>query len=217
MTYRRRRSSAESHPTWYARMLRLEHTHPGGILCFLLLEGSFAIAALMALAEFVNWWAVILLPLTVAIFVKINDVIAGVFSRPDLYRRGRTTVLRPVIWARGVASVPTAVGVAGTEPAAPGSAVAGTAVAGTAVAGTAEWVPRRAPSAMYGVSRARRNDDASVGAPAVNRPASAVNRSVPVADRSVPVVTRQVSHRRATNQRRFITATALRQPGGVTR
>ena len=69
---------------------------------FLLLEGSFAIAALMALAEFVNWWAVILLPLTVAIFVKINDVVAGVFSRPDLYRRGRTTVLRPVIWACGV-------------------------------------------------------------------------------------------------------------------
>jgi hypothetical protein len=200
MTYRRRRSSAESHPTWYARVLRLEHTHPGGILCFLLLEGSFAIAALMALAEFVNWWAVILLPLTVAIFVKINDVIAGVFSRPDLYRRSRTTVLRPVIWARGVASVPTVVGVAAAE----------SATHGTAAPETAEWVPRRAPSAMYGVSRARRNDDASVGAPVVNRTAPAVNRSV-------PEVTRQVSHRRATNQRRFITATALRQPGGVTR
>ena len=202
MTYRRRRSSAESHPTWYARVLRLKHTHPGGILCFLLLEGSFAIAALMALAELVNWWGVILLPLTVAVFVKINDLVAGVFSRPDLYRRGRTTVLRPVIWARGVAPVPTAAGVAGTESAAPG---------------TAEWVPRRAPSAMYGVSRARRNDDASVGAPVVNRSAPVVNRSAPVVNRSAPVVTRQVSHRRPTNQRRFITATALRQPGGVTR
>jgi hypothetical protein len=181
MTYRRRRSSAESHPTWYARVLRLKHTHPGGILCFLLLEGAFAIAALMALAELVNWWGVILLPLTVAVFVKINDLVAGVFSRPDLYRRGRTTVLRPVIWARGVASVPTATGVPAI---------------GSAVGGIAEWVPPRAPSAMYGVSLARRNDDVSVGA---------------------PVVTRQMTHRRATNQRRFITTTALRQPGGVTR
>jgi hypothetical protein len=161
----------------------------------------------MALAEFVNWWAVILLPLTVAIFVKINDVIAGVFSRPDLYRRSRTTVLRPVIWARGVASVPTVVGVAAAESAAHG----------TAAPEIAEWVPRRAPSAMYGVSRARRNDDASVGAPVVSRTPAAVNRMAPAVNRSVPEVTRQVSHRRATNQRRFITATALRQPGGVTR
>jgi hypothetical protein len=181
MTYRRRRSSAECHPTWYARVLRLKHTHPGGIVCFLLLEGSFAIAGLMALAEFVNWWGVILLPLTVAVFVKINDLVAGLFSRPDLYRRSRTTVLRPVIWARGVASVPMAAGVQADELGAPSMA---------------EWVPPRAPSAMYGVSLARRNDDASVG---------------------VPVVTRPANRRHATNQRRFITATALRQPGGVTR
>ena len=187
MTYRRRRSSAESHPTWYARVLRLKHTHPGGIVCFLLLEGSFAIAALMALAEFVNWWGVVLLPLTVAVFVKINDVIAGVFSRPDLYRRGRTTVLRPVIWARGVASVPIAAGAQPSELGAPT---------------VAEWIPPRAPSAMYGVSLARRNDDASVGAP-VTRPAK--------------VVTRPANRHHATNQRRFITAAALRQPGGVAR
>ncbi len=181
MTYRRRRSSAESHPTWYARALRLKHTHPGGILCFLLLEGSFGIAGLMALAEFVNWWGVILLPLTVAIFVKINDLVAGVFSRPDLYRRGRTTVLRPVIWARGVASVPAATGAPANELVAPPKV---------------QWVPPRPPSAMYGVSLARRNDDVSVGAPVVTRPAT---------------------RRHATNQRPFITATALRQPGGVTR
>ena len=130
----------------------------------------------MALAEFVNWWGVILLPLTVAVFVKINDLVAGLFSRPDLYRRGRTTVLRPVIWARGVASVPTAAGTQEDELGAPS---------------IAEWVPPRAPSAMYGVSLARRNDDASVG---------------------VPVITRPANRRHATNQRRFITATALRQP-----
>jgi hypothetical protein len=162
-------------------VLRLKHTHPGGIFCFLLLEGSFGIAGLMALAELVNWWGVILLPLTVAIFVKINDLVAGVFSRPDLYRRGRTTVLRPVIWARGVASVPVPTGDQASESAAPAMA---------------EWVPPRAPSAMYGVSLARRNDDASVGAPAITRP---------------------TTRRHATNQRRFITATALRQPGGVMR
>jgi hypothetical protein len=147
----------------------------------LLFEGSIAIAGLMALAEFVNWWGVVLLPLTVAMFVKINDFVAGVFSRTDVYRHGRTTVLRPVIWARGVASVPIAAAPVAAESAAGSSAGS---------------IPLRPASAIYGVSFARRNDDASVGA---------------------PVISRQSGRRRATNQRGFITTAALRQPGGVTR
>ena len=178
MRYRRRRSSGETHPTMYARVLRLKHVHPGGVACFLLFEGFVALAVLMALAEFVNWWAVVLVPLTVALVVKINDIVAGVFSRTNVYRRSRTAVLKPVIWARGVATVP----------------ATGVPVAGQAIERVA--VPFRTPSATYGVSYARRYDDAAVG---------------------VPVATKQISRRRAPNQRPFITSAVLHQPGGVTR
>jgi hypothetical protein len=83
-------------------MLRLRHVQPGGLLCFLLFEGVIALAALMALAELVNWWAVPLLPLIVAGLVKINDLVAGVFARADLRRR-RSPAKPPR--ARGVAKV----------------------------------------------------------------------------------------------------------------
>jgi hypothetical protein len=61
----------------YARLLRLKHITPGGVLCFVFLEGALALGALLALAELVSWWGVIVLPLTVALMVKLNDVIAG--------------------------------------------------------------------------------------------------------------------------------------------
>jgi len=173
VTYRRRRSSGETHPTIYARALRLKHIHPGGLACFLLFEGAMAIAVLMALAEFVNWWAVLLLPVLVAALVKVNDLVAGVFSRTDVYRRGRIVVLRPVIWARGVASVPANSG-------------------GPVQAADAASVAARRPSAVYGVSSARRNEDTSIGV-------------------ARPVTPR--GHRRATNQRRFVPVTALRTAG----
>jgi hypothetical protein len=95
--------SKANHDTrpYYARLLRLQHVNPGGFVCFLLAEGVIAFAILMALAELVNWWAVPLLPLVVAGFVKINDIIAGVFARAELSRRYRSRPLR----ARGVAKV----------------------------------------------------------------------------------------------------------------
>lgn len=61
----------------YARILRLKHITPSGLLCFVFLEGAVALGALLALAELVSWWGVIVLPLTVALMVKLNDVIAG--------------------------------------------------------------------------------------------------------------------------------------------
>lgn len=61
----------------YARALRLRHINPGGVLCFLYLEGTLALAVLLALAEQVSWWALAVLPLTVAAMVKFNDVVAG--------------------------------------------------------------------------------------------------------------------------------------------
>jgi hypothetical protein len=68
-------------PPLYARLLRLRHVAPSGFLCFLFLEGTVVLGALLALAELVSWWGVLVLPATVALMVKLNDVIAGALSR----------------------------------------------------------------------------------------------------------------------------------------
>lgn len=60
----------------YARLLGLRFVNPGGVLCFLFLEGAVALAVLLALAELVNWWAVPVLPMAVAVMVKLNDEVA---------------------------------------------------------------------------------------------------------------------------------------------
>ncbi|HLU44216.1 MAG TPA: hypothetical protein VKZ67_04240 [Natronosporangium sp.] len=65
----------------YARVLRLRHLRPSGLLCFLYFEGAAALGALLALAEMVSWWAVALLPLTVAAMVKLHDILAGALPR----------------------------------------------------------------------------------------------------------------------------------------
>ena len=46
----------------YARVLGLRFVNPGGVLCFLFFEGAVALAVLLALAELVTWWAVLILP-----------------------------------------------------------------------------------------------------------------------------------------------------------
>ncbi len=61
----------------YARVLGLQYLRPSGLLCFLYFEGAIALGALLALAELVDWWVVLVLPATIAVMVKINDVIAG--------------------------------------------------------------------------------------------------------------------------------------------
>jgi hypothetical protein len=74
--------TARAHRPLYARLLRLRHITPGTVLCFVFLEGAVALGALLALAELVSWWGVLVLPLTVAVMVKLNDVIAGFLPRP---------------------------------------------------------------------------------------------------------------------------------------
>jgi hypothetical protein len=61
----------------YARLLRLRNVAPSGLTCFFFLEGSVALAALLALAELVSWWGVVVLPVLVALMVKLNDMVAG--------------------------------------------------------------------------------------------------------------------------------------------
>jgi hypothetical protein len=65
----------------YARVLGLRVVNPGGVLCFLFFEGAVALAALLALAELVTWWAVLILPATVAVMVKLNDMVAAMVVR----------------------------------------------------------------------------------------------------------------------------------------
>ncbi|MCM0678353.1 hypothetical protein NCC78_27305 [Micromonospora phytophila] len=65
----------------YARVLGLRFVNPGGVLCFLFFEGAVALAALLALAELVTWWAVLILPATVAVMVKLNDMVAAAVVR----------------------------------------------------------------------------------------------------------------------------------------
>ncbi|MGY0233388.1 hypothetical protein [Longispora urticae] len=73
----------QPHRPLYARVLRLRHVHPGGLMCFLLLEGSVLLAVLLSMAELVSWWSVLVLPLVVAVMVKVNDVVAGANRGPQ--------------------------------------------------------------------------------------------------------------------------------------
>jgi hypothetical protein len=73
---------AEPLPPLYARLLRLRHVAPSGFVCFIFLEGAVALGILLALAELVSWWGVLVLPASVAAMVKLNDVVAGVLTAP---------------------------------------------------------------------------------------------------------------------------------------
>ncbi|GAA2518584.1 hypothetical protein GCM10010434_077070 [Winogradskya humida] len=69
----------------YARLLGLQYLAPSGFLCFVFLEGAVALGILLALAELVSWWGVLVLPLTVAAMVKLNDIVAGALTpRPTV-------------------------------------------------------------------------------------------------------------------------------------
>ena len=62
----------------------------------LLFEGSIVVSALLALAEILDWWSVLAVPVAVAALVKFNDIVLGLPQR---------TPPRPPT-ARGVARVP---------------------------------------------------------------------------------------------------------------
>jgi hypothetical protein len=66
----------------YIRLLRLRHLKPHPVVTFLLFEGSIGLSVLLALAEIVNWWGLVAIPVAVAVMVKLNDVVAGSLGRP---------------------------------------------------------------------------------------------------------------------------------------
>ncbi|MEV6968541.1 hypothetical protein AB0M47_25840 [Hamadaea sp. NPDC051192] len=77
---------------FYARVLGLHYIRPSGLLCFFFFEGAIALATLLALAELVTWWAVVVLPGAIAIMVKINDLIAGFGARSAARAQARAAV-----------------------------------------------------------------------------------------------------------------------------
>jgi hypothetical protein len=98
----RTRRAEQTHQPLYARMLRLRHLAPSGLLCFVFLEGAVVLGILLALAELVSWWGVVVLPITVALMVKFNDLVAGAIApRPAApgTTSARTAVLRPAAMA----------------------------------------------------------------------------------------------------------------------
>ncbi|RRS00074.1 hypothetical protein EIW28_05575 [Glycomyces terrestris] len=78
--YRHGRVSRPRRP-WYARALGIKHLYLSNVMCVLLFEGAVALAVLMALTELVSWWVVVVLPLAVAVMVKLNDLVAGALNR----------------------------------------------------------------------------------------------------------------------------------------
>lgn len=93
----------------YARALRLRHLYPGGMLCFVYFEGAIALGLLLALAELVSWWVVLILPVSVALMVKVNDLVAGAVARSAARtpERERERVRREVIAFMPTAGHPT--------------------------------------------------------------------------------------------------------------
>lgn len=93
----------------YARALRLRHLHPGGMLCFVYFEGAIALGLLLALAELVSWWVVLILPVSVALMVKVNDLVAGAVARSAARtpERERERLRREVIAFMPTAGHPT--------------------------------------------------------------------------------------------------------------
>jgi hypothetical protein len=92
----------------YARVLRLRYFQPSGMVCFILLEGTIAAALMLALAELVSWWGLIVLPVVVALLVKAHDVVATVMARSAhaVAQRERDRFQRETRPAMGRATVP---------------------------------------------------------------------------------------------------------------
>ncbi|MFC7545398.1 hypothetical protein [Plantactinospora sp. GCM10030261] len=92
----------------YSRTLGLRHVDPGAVLCFMFFEGSIILALLLALAELVSWWTVLVLPATVAALVKLNDEVAAAVARSAarVPQKERERFRRQMAPAVGRAAVP---------------------------------------------------------------------------------------------------------------
>jgi hypothetical protein len=74
----------------YARVLRLRHLHLRPLVAFLLFEGSVAFSIVLVLADLIPVWGVGVIPVAVAVMVKLNDLVAGALNRPLAVAQLRT-------------------------------------------------------------------------------------------------------------------------------
>ena len=77
----RARARAERRP-FYPRVLGLRCLRLRAWQRAVLGEGSFVLAVLLVLADLASAWALLVLPVLVAVLVKVHDVVAGLLRRP---------------------------------------------------------------------------------------------------------------------------------------
>ena len=66
----------------YPRLLRLRHVRLRAWQRAVLGEGSLVLAVLLVLADLASAWALLVLPVLVAVLVKAHDVVAGLLPTP---------------------------------------------------------------------------------------------------------------------------------------
>lgn len=67
---------------FYLRLLGIEHLRLRAWQRVLLGEGMIALGVVLALAEVASAWVVVVLPVVVALVVKVNDLAAGRLAEP---------------------------------------------------------------------------------------------------------------------------------------
>ena len=67
----------------YPQLLHLQHVHPNAWQRAVLGEGMALLGALLAMADLASAWAILVLPVAVAVVVKAHDLVAGQLQRTD--------------------------------------------------------------------------------------------------------------------------------------
>jgi hypothetical protein len=65
----------------YPRLLRLRNVHPSAWQRAVLGEGMALLGGLLAMADLASAWAVVVLPVAVALVVKAHDLLAGALQQ----------------------------------------------------------------------------------------------------------------------------------------
>ena len=66
----------------YPTLLRLRSVHPNAWQRALLGEGMALLGAILVMADLASGWAILVLPLAMAVVVKAHDLLSGLLSPP---------------------------------------------------------------------------------------------------------------------------------------
>lgn len=66
----------------YHRLLGLRYYRPRTLLTLVCFEGSILVAVLASLADMLDWWSVVAIPVAVAAAVKLQDLVLRAALRP---------------------------------------------------------------------------------------------------------------------------------------